>query len=190
MTVRCRVVLSLALLIGLAPLLCGCGLAGAVNHSTRRTAGPPAQASPGEQQGVLPAGAEAERAPRRPAVTPVQALVQFAVLYINWTYRTLPVHQAQLAAIAVGDARLAERQAAAASKRDTTLQQGHIYNRGSVIAVSRVIDGSAGQYAVVTREQTGGDPEYAGLQAAFHITLATVVAVRGAWAVEEWQPQS
>jgi hypothetical protein len=190
MTVRCRVVLSLALLIGLAPMLCGCGLAGAVNHSTRRNAGPPAQANPGEQQGTVPAGAEAERGPKRPAVTPVQALIQFAVLYINWTYRTLPGHQAQLAAIAVGDARLAERQAAAASKRDTTLQQGHIYNRGSVIAVSRVIDGSAGQYAVVTREQTGGDPEYAGLRAAFHITLATVVAVRGAWAVEEWQPQS
>jgi len=190
MTVRCRVVLSLALLIGLAPLLCGCGLAGAINHSTRRTAGPPAQANPGERQGTVPAGAEAERAPSRPAVTPVQALIQFAVLYINWTYRTLPVHQAQLAATAVGDARLAELQAAAASKRDTTLQRGHIYNRGSVIAVSRVIDGSAGQYAVVTREQTGGDPEYAGLQAAFHITLATVMAVRGAWAMVEWQPQS
>ena len=136
MTARARVVLSLALLAGIPPLLCGCGLAGAINHNARRAASPPPQANPGEPQGTLPAGAEAERAPTRPAVTPEQALIQFAALYINWTYRTLPGHQAQLAAIAVGDARLAERQAAAASKRDTTLQQGHIYNRGTVIAAS------------------------------------------------------
>ena len=170
MTARARVVLSLALLAGIAPLLCGCGLAGAINHNARRAAGPPPQANPGEPQGALPAGAEAEQTPRRPA--------------------SLPAHERQLAAIAVGDARLAERQAAATAQRDTTLQQGHIYNQGSVIAVSRVIGGSPGQYAVITREQTGGDEEYAGLQAAFHITLATVAAVRGGWAVEQWQPQS
>jgi hypothetical protein len=190
MTARARVVLSLALLTGIAPLLCGCGLAGAINHNARRAAGPPPQANPGEPQGTLPAGAEAEQTPRRPASTPEQAITQFAALYINWTYHALPAHERQLAAIAVGDARLAERQAATTAQRDTTLQQGHIYNQGSVIAVSRVIGGSPGQYAVITREQTGGDEEYAGLQAAFHITLATVAAVRGGWAVEQWQPQS
>jgi len=190
MTTRTRVLLSLALLVGIAPLLCGCGFAGAIGHNARRAAGPPAQANPGEPQGMLPAGADAEQAPRRPASTPEQAITQFAALYVNWTYHTLPAHERQLATIAVGDARLAERQAAAAAQRDTTLQQGHIYNQGNVIAVSRVIGGSPGQYAVVTREQTGGDQEYAGLQAAFHITLATVAAVPEGYAVEQWQPQS
>jgi hypothetical protein len=190
MTTRTRVLLSLALLVGIAPLLCGCGFAGAIDHNTRRAATPPPQANPGEQQGTIPAGAEAEQPPRRAASTPEQAITQFAALYINWTYQTLPSHERELAAIAVGDARLAERQAAAAAQRDTTLRQGHIYNQGTVIAVSRVIGGSPGLYAVITREQTGGDEEYAGLQAAFHVTLATVTAVPAGYVVEQWQPQS
>ena len=56
MTGRTRVLLSLALLVGIAPLLCGCGLAGAINHSARRAATPPPQANPGEQQGTDPRG--------------------------------------------------------------------------------------------------------------------------------------
>ncbi len=191
MTARARLLLSLALLAGITPLLCGCGLAGAIKHHHPQAAdSPPPQANPGEPLGTLPAGTEAEQAPTRPASTPEQAITQFAALYINWTYQTLPTHERALAAIAVGDARLAERQAAAAAQRDRTLQHGHIYNRGSVIAVSRVIGASPGQYAVITREQTGGNQEYAGLQAAFHITLATVAPVTGGWAVEQWQPQA
>ena len=93
--------------------------------------------------------------------------------------------------MAVGDARLAELQAAAQAQRDSRIQQGGIYNRGTRRRVSAPPPVEApGEYMVVTREETGGDQEYAGLQAAFHVTLATVQTVPGGWAVVEWRPQS
>jgi hypothetical protein len=189
MQARIRAVLLLVALIGIAPLAAGCGLAGGIERSSRRTSATPAQANPGESEGTVPAAAEAAP-PQRPAATAEQALAAFASLYINWTYRTLPAHETTLAAMAVGDARLAEREAAAQARRDSRIQQGGIYNRGTVVAVSPAAGGAPGEYVVVTREETGGDQEYAGLQAAFHVTLATVQAVPGGWAVVEWRPQS
>jgi hypothetical protein len=190
MRAKLRTVLLAAALTGITPLVAGCGLAHSVEHSSSRAAAPPAAANPGEKQGTIPASAGEEPAPTRPAATPKQAIAAYATLYINWTYQTLPAHETALAAMGFGDARRAERQAAAQTQRDSRIQQGGIYNRGTVIGVSPVAGGSQGEYVVVTKEETGGNQEYAGLQAAFHVTFATVEMVPGGWAVGEWQPQS
>jgi hypothetical protein len=182
-----RRLLILAVLIGLVPLLTGCGLAD--RSGTPPAPAAPQAANPGETQGTIPPDAR-EPAPAAPAATPQAAILRFAGLYINWSYRTLAQHEKQLAAISVGDARLAESQAAASTQRDSTLASARIYNRGTVITVAPVIGGQPGEYAVITREETGGDQEYAGLQAAFHVTLAAVQRVADGWSVREWQPQS
>jgi hypothetical protein len=125
-----------------------------------------------------------------PASTPHAAILRFASLYINWTYKNLVSHERTLASIAVGGARLAEQQAATQTARDTTIARAHIYNRGRVIGIAPVIAPSGDRYVVVTREQTGGDPEYAGLQPAYHVTLATVTRLPGGFAVAQWEPES
>ena len=108
MRARLRAVLLLAGLIGITPLAAGCGLAGGIERGSRVSVAP-AEANPGENQGTIPASAGEGEPPPRPAATPEQAVSVFAALYINWTYRTLPAHETTLAAMAVGDARLAER---------------------------------------------------------------------------------
>ena len=52
--------------------------------------------------------------------------------------------------------------------------------------------GARGQYLVVTRESTtaSNTTAYDGLRPAWHVALATVTRVRGAWAVNGWEPQS
>jgi hypothetical protein len=188
MTARHRNALTCAALIGLMGLLSGCGMAGSIGKTPAPAQAPPA-ANPGEPRGTIPLGARSAQ-PVNPAASADAAIMRFAGLYINWSYRTLAAHERQLAQSAAGDARLAESQAAASAERDRALQQGHIYNRGTVISVAPAIGGTAGQYTVVTREESGGNPEYAGLQAAFHVTLATVRHLPAGWSVDEWQPQS
>ncbi|HXA54916.1 MAG TPA: hypothetical protein VNV37_08590 [Solirubrobacteraceae bacterium] len=170
------------LLAGIAPFLSACGLAdrGASASET------PPQANAGEQQGTIPAAARP--APADPAASPQQALERFAGRYINWSYRTLAAEEAALAAEAVGEARAFEEQARAQTVRDTPLQRGHIYNTGTIIALARVRGGPPDEWVIDTREQTGGDQEYAGLQATFHVTLATVARVGKAYAVSSWRP--
>jgi hypothetical protein len=43
---------------------------------------------------------------------------------------------------------------------------------------------------IVTREQTGGDSQYEGLAAAYHVTIAKLASVPGGYAVEQWLPES
>ncbi len=183
---RAKTITTFLLSITLALLATGCGLAANIHHTSAST---PAAANTGESQGTIPAS-KREAGPSHPAASARQAILAYASLYINWNYRTLARQETQLAGIAVGDARLAEQQAAAQAKRDSNITQARIYNRGTVVTVGPVIGGSSGQYVLVTREETGGNPEYAGLQAAFHITLVTVTRTRGTWAVSEWLPQN
>jgi hypothetical protein len=180
--------LTLIAAIGCALLFAGCGLAGQLGGHPTRTQVTSA-ANPGESQGTVPTGAP-EAPPSRPASTPTGAISQVAAMYVNWSYRTLAAQQMRLAGITVGEARAAELQAAQQTRRDLTLKRARIYNTGSVLAISPLLGGTPGQYVVVTREETGGDQEYAGLAATYHVTLAAVQRVRAGWSVAQWQPQS
>lgn len=181
--------LLLVVLVAMTPLLAACGLAHRGAPAGSSSTPTPAQASPGERQGTIPASARAEGQPPNPAASPQAAVQRFAVQYINWTYATLAASEGQLAGEAVGEARTVERQAQAQTGRDAPIQRAHIYNRGTIVAVSHASGGPPNEWVVVSREQTGGDQEYAGLRAAFHVTLAEVQRVAGGWAVSAWRPQ-
>lgn len=127
--------------------------------------------------------------PADPKPRPQAALQEFAHVYINWSYRTLTHDQRTLVAKSVGPARLAEQQAAATSADDSTIQQGHIENTGTIVSITRDLI-RPGLWVIVTREQTTGSTQYEGLPASYHVTLARLQHVRGGWAVEEWLPQS
>jgi hypothetical protein len=191
MQTRHRKYILLAALIAITPFLTACGLSHQSKAATgAREESTPAQASPGEHEGTVPASAQTEAAPLEQAGSPQQAVEHFATGYINWTYETLAGDASRLAASAVGEARALEEQTRAKATGDTPLQRAHIYNTGTVIAVVPFRGGQPNEWVVVTREQTGGSQEYAGIQAAFHITLATVQQVAtGRWAVSVWRPQ-
>jgi len=173
--------------VSAAALLAGCrnpdAPTGAPVAQTRAVAG-----TAGEP-GVAAPPAAARESPRDVLRTPQLALVAFADLYINWSYRSLGQHQMLLAAMSVGAARLAESQAAAVSGGDGTIARAHLRNSGTVVSVAPE-RGDAGRWVLVTRERTGGDGEYEGLASSFHVTLARVVAVPGGYAVSEWLPQN
>ncbi|HLB21353.1 MAG TPA: hypothetical protein VK605_04550 [Solirubrobacteraceae bacterium] len=137
----------------------------------------PAPPSPGAQ------------APSDVQPTATKALLAFAMLYVNWTYRTLGEHQRTLGAMAVGAARLSERQAAASSTDDQSIARGHIFNRGQIVSIAHDLSRPA-WWVIVTHEQTGGSTQYEGLAAAYHVTTARLAGVPGGYAVEQWLPQS
>jgi hypothetical protein len=180
-----RALTPLGLLLAVAAVA-GC-------HNPDATPTPPTtEASSPQSPGELPAPPPPSSAAQSPAEvqpTPAKALEAFARLYVNWTYRTLTSNQRRLAAMAVGPARLAERQAATASQADTTITRGHIHNTGQLVSVAHDLSHAA-TWVIVTREQTGGSSEYAGLQAAYHVTLAKLASVPGGYAVQAWLPQT
>jgi hypothetical protein len=121
--------------------------------------------------------------------TPADAITQFATLYMNWTWRTLAAHERKLAALSVGPARLSEQQAAAAAAGDSTIAQTRVYNSGQIISIARSLTNPK-QWVIITREQTGGNSQYDGLQASYHVTLAELAQLNNSgWTVSEWLPQ-
>ncbi len=177
--------LILAVLVALAPFLSACGLAANNSSSSGQASSP---ANPGERPGTVPAPATRQASPAHPAASPQQAVERFAASYINWTWQSLAADQAALAGSAVGEARASEEQARQQTARDTPLRRAEIYNQGVIVAVARLHGGNTDEWVIDTREQTGGNSEYAELQAAFHITLAAVQRVRDGWAVSVWRP--
>jgi hypothetical protein len=179
-----------ALLAGLmltVAVLGGCSNPDALTASTAATT-TVAPRGPGEPK--APAAPSAvSQAPWHVHATPRAALTAFADLYINWSYKTLTATQRALAAMSVGAARLAEQQAAVTSQADTPISQGHIHNSGQVVSVAPD-QTQAGRWVIVTNEQTGGDSQYEGLPAAYHVTLAQVAHVPGGYAISQWLPQS
>lgn len=178
-------------LIPVCLLLAAVALAGCTNPdapSTVRSTESNSPQSPGEPAAPPPPSPSAQ-APADVQPTPTKALVAFAELYVNWTYRTLSAGQRTLAAISVGAARLSERQAAASSQDDTTIAAGHIWNSGQVTSIAPDLT-SPDAWVIVTHEQTGGNTQYEGLPAAYHVTIAQLANVPGGYAVKEWLPQS
>jgi hypothetical protein len=179
-------------LIVVCLLLAAVALAGCSNPdaptTTPSTTPSASPQNPGEPP-APPPSSPAAQAPIDVQATPARAITAFAELYLNWTYQTLTAHQRMLAAMSVGTARLAEQQAAASSKADTTIARGHIYNTGHVISIAP--DASRpGTWVLVTHEQTGGNPEYMGLPAAYHVTLAQLARVAGGYSISQWLPQN
>jgi hypothetical protein len=189
--------LALALATIAGGVLAGCGITNPYSqHTKSRPAAGPATTTPGsgvQNPGETPAPAPATPASQAPTAvqsTPERAIERFAELYINWGWRTLAGQQRRLATWSVGAARLAEQQAAAASGRDSEIARAQIYNRGQVISIapSRT---NAKQWVIVTREQTGGNSQYDGLQAAYHITLGELAQLpNGGYAISKWLPQN
>jgi hypothetical protein len=179
---------TLALLpVALASLaLSGCTNPDAPSTATEATPSSPQNA--GEPAAPLPPSLSTQ-APAAVQPAPMRALEVFAGLYVNWTYRTLTSNQRQLAAMAVGPARLAEQQAAASTQADTTITRGHIYNTGGIISIAPERSHPE-TWVIVTREQTGGSSEYQGLPATYHVTLAKLAHLPRGYAVELWSPQT
>jgi hypothetical protein len=179
--------LSVACLLAVAVALAGCSNPDApgASSATTSTSSP---ANAGEPPAPAPTS-PASQAPVGVQRTPLAALEAFSRAYSNWTYRTLSSDQRGLAAMSVGAARLAERQAAAASQADTTITRGHIWNSGQIISITGDL-AQPGTWAVVTREQTGGGAQYEGLPASYHVTLARLARVPGGYAVSQWLPQN
>ncbi len=180
---------------GLIPtclLLAAVALAGCTNPDAPSAAqGTTSTASP-QNSGEPPAPAPPSPAAQAPAgvqPTPSKALAAFAELYVNWSYRTLSADQRTLATISVAAARLAEQQAAASSQADTTITRGQIWNSGQIVSIAPNL-ARPDTWAIVTREQTGGDGQYEGLPAAYHVTLAQLARVPDGYAVSQWLPQS
>lgn len=181
---RGPIALGLVLAVG---ALAGCTNPDAQSTGARPPAGFPAQ-NAGEPAAPAPSSPETQR-PVDVQPTASGAATAFAELYVNWSYATLAANQRALAAMAVGAARLSERQAAASAQRDMTIARGRVRNRGQVVSVAPDAL-RAGWWTVVTREQTEGEEQYEGLPAAYHVTLAQVAQVPGGYAVEQWLPQS
>jgi hypothetical protein len=178
-------------LIPVCLALAAVALAGCTNPDAPSTVNSTESSSPqnpGEPT-APPPPSPSTQTPANVQATPTKALAAFAQLYVNWSYHTLSTDQRTLAAISVGAARLSERQAAASSQDDTTIAAGHIWNSGQVISISPDLT-RAGSWVIVTHEQTGGNTQYEGLPAAYHVTIAQLANVPGGYAVQEWLPQS
>lgn len=185
-----------AALLGLAitGALAGCGIADPYATSQRPTATSAATRTsaaaqnPGEPPAPAPPSAQSQ-SPASPAPTPQAAIERFARLYVNWSWRTLGAHLRDLATISVGAARLAEQQAAAADGADSEIAATHVHNRGQIVSIapSRT---RPGEWVIVTREQTGGDSQYDGLQPSWHVTLARLVHLPAGYAISAWLPQT
>jgi len=178
-------------LIPVCVLLAAVALAGCTNPDAPSAVQGTSTLSP-QNTGEPPAPAPPTPALQAPAgvqPTPAKALAAFSGLYTNWTYRTLSSNQQRLAAMSVAAARLAEQQAAASSRADTTITRGHIYNSGEILSIAPDVS-RPGTWVIVTREQTGGDTQYEGLPATYHVTLAQLAHVPGGYAVSQWSPEN
>jgi hypothetical protein len=166
-------------------------LAGCSNPDAAGTASVSSETSPqntGEPQAPGPPAAAAQ-APADVRSTPAGAIAAFAARYVNWDYRTLAADQRTLAAMAVGAARLSEQQAAVSSASDSTITRGRIWNSGQLVSVAPD-RARQGIWVLVTRERTGGDSQYEGLPATYHVTLAQLARVPNGFAVSQWLPQN
>ena len=124
------------------------------------------------------------------APSPEAALARYTQLYVNWRAATASASQRQLAAISLGQARAQALQAAATLAGDPELTKSRVSNAGAVAAIAAGQGAAAGQWVIVTREQTSGQGDYAGLPPTLHVIYARVTATKHGFVVSQWQPQN
>jgi hypothetical protein len=140
---------------------------------------------PGHHQGVIDSlGAGAGR------TSPKAALARYAELYVNWTVAGVAANQRKLAAISLGQARAQALQAAASLANDPELTKSAVSNTGSVVAIAPGQNAATGLWVVVTREQTIGTGDYAGLPPTLHVIYAHLTRTTNGWVVTRWQPEN
>lgn len=122
--------------------------------------------------------------------TPRAALARYDQLDVNWSAATVVARQRELAAISLGQARAQALQAAASAKADTVLARSQVANTGEVVAIVAGEGPATGEWVIVTREQTSGRGDYAGLPPTLHDTYAQVTRTPRGWVVSRWSPQS
>jgi hypothetical protein len=184
-----------------AASLAGCAALGAPSSGSSTTSAAPSAATSAEQAANVaraqrthefPSPAPAPQTASAGATTAVGAVRGFSSAYINWTAGTVVGRMRILAAASVGQARSATQLAAAQAARDYELRRGGIANSGTVEAVTE-LPRRRDWFVVVTRETTTATATtaYQGLRPAWHVSLATVVQLRGGgWVLSGWQPES
>ncbi|MGO9959411.1 MAG: hypothetical protein ACLP50_26140 [Solirubrobacteraceae bacterium] len=146
-----------------------------------------------ERGGTIPAAArkaQSTLAASAASGTSQAALERYATLWCNWTAATVISRQRQLASISLGQARAQALAAAASFAADSTLASSQVANSGQVVAIAPGLAGAAGDWVVVTREQTTGQGDYQGLPATLHVTYAQLTHTPDGFVVSLWAPQS
>jgi hypothetical protein len=146
-----------------------------------------------ERGGTIPApanGGQNRLAAGAAQPTPQAALARYAQVYATWTAADVVARQRELASISLGQARAQALQAAASAQRDPLLARSRVANTGQVVAIGAGESPAAGEWVIVTREQTTGRGDYAGLPPTLHVTYAHVTHTRGGWVVSRWSPQT
>jgi hypothetical protein len=116
--------------------------------------------------------------------------MRYALAYANWRASSLAAVERRLVVLAVGAARLTAEQIAASHSAAAELAGNHVQNKGVVLTIARGRGPAAGQWVVVTQEQTTGTGPYAGLPPALHVTLARTERLNRGWAISGWKPQT
>lgn len=124
------------------------------------------------------------------STSPEAALARYAALYVNWTATGVAANERQLAAISLGQARAQALQAATSLARDPELTKSAVSNTGSVVAIAPGQGAAAGLWVVVTREQTNGKGDYAGLPPTLHVIYAQLTRTTNGLVVTRWQPEN
>ncbi len=122
--------------------------------------------------------------------SPQAALARYGELYVNWSAADVVPRQRELASISLGQARAQALQAAASARADTVLARSRVANTGQVVSVGMGEGAGAGEWVIVTREQTTGHGDYAGLPPTLHVTYAQVTRTPRGWVVSRWSPQT
>jgi hypothetical protein len=122
--------------------------------------------------------------------SPQAAIDRYAALYVNWTAAGVAANQRRLAAISLGQARAQARQAATSLARDPELTNRSVSNTGTVVAIAPGQGAAAGLWVIVTREQTTGKGDYAGLPPTLHIIYAKLTRTANGLVVTRWQPEN
>jgi hypothetical protein len=163
-------------------------------RSTSTTTAPADSGDPApERGGTIPSSARATQ--NRLAIgaasrSPEAALERYAELYVNWSAADVSARQRQLASISLGQARAQALQAAASAAGDTQLLKSHVANSGTVVAMTRGQGPAASDWVIVTREQTTGQGDYAGLPPTLHVIYAQLTATPKGWVVIRWQDEN